>query len=124
MSDQDISEPYANIIVIKRNGLDGSKFPLTDNICYIGRHEDSDIKINLPHVSKKHLKLYVNENNKLCIQNLSLTGETSLNETLLDTEQIQEINNNDVFTVGGDRSFRIEYCKNAANYKVLLIILF
>jgi len=50
-----------NIIVIKRNGKDGTSFPLTQPNCLIGKHEDSDIRVQLETVSMKHASLNIED---------------------------------------------------------------
>ncbi|XP_078268994.1 proliferation marker protein Ki-67 [Rhinoraja longicauda] len=97
---------FGKIIVIKRTGADGCNFPLTSSSCLFGRKTDCDIRIQLPHVSKEHCKLDVNENNEVILTNLS-----EVNQTLLNGEPIhhsERLKHRDTFTVI-DRSFRFEY---------------
>uniref|UniRef100_UPI00398E9282 proliferation marker protein Ki-67 isoform X2 n=1 Tax=Pristiophorus japonicus TaxID=55135 RepID=UPI00398E9282 len=97
---------YGKIIVIKRTGTDGYNFPLTSSSCLFGRKTDCDIRIQLPHVSKEHCKLEVNENNEVILTNLSEVNRTCLNgKVVLYSERLKH---RDVFTVI-DRSFRFEY---------------
>ncbi|XP_048406988.2 proliferation marker protein Ki-67 isoform X2 [Stegostoma tigrinum] len=97
---------YGKIVVIKRTGADGYNFPLTSSSCLFGRKTDCDIRIQLPHVSKEHCKLEVNENNEVILTNLSEVNRTHLNgNVVLHSERLKH---RDVFTVI-DRSFRFEY---------------
>ncbi|XP_078079568.1 proliferation marker protein Ki-67 isoform X2 [Mustelus asterias] len=97
---------YGKIIVIKRTGADGYNFPLTSSSCLFGRKTDCDIRIQLPHVSKEHCKLEVNENNEVILTNLSEVNRTHLNsKVVLHSERLKH---RDVFTII-DRSFRFEY---------------
>ncbi|XP_043568540.1 proliferation marker protein Ki-67-like [Chiloscyllium plagiosum] len=97
---------YGKIVVIKRTGADGYNFPLTSSSCLFGRKTDCDIRIQLPHVSKEHCKLEVNENNEVILTNLSEVNRTHLNgNVVLHSERLKH---HDVFTVI-DRSFRFEY---------------
>ncbi|XP_041065757.1 proliferation marker protein Ki-67 isoform X2 [Carcharodon carcharias] len=97
---------YGKVIVIKRTGADGYNFPLTSSSCLFGRKADCDIRIQLPHVSKEHCKLEVNENNEIILTNLSEVNQTHLNgKVVLHSERLKHL---DVFTVI-DRSFRFEY---------------
>ena len=47
------------VIVIKRNGTDGSTFPMVNEECLLGRGEGCDIRIQLPVVSKEHARIKV-----------------------------------------------------------------
>ena len=53
-----------NIVVIKRNGNDGISFALREESCLIGKHEDSDIRVQLDSVSMHHASLTI-ENSKV-----------------------------------------------------------
>ncbi|XP_056627763.1 proliferation marker protein Ki-67 isoform X2 [Triplophysa dalaica] len=93
------------IVVIKRNGEDGTEFPLTAS-CLFGRKLNCDIRIQLPQVSKEHCRIELNENKELILTNLS-----SVNPTLINGEALQEIErlkHGDLITII-DRSFRFEY---------------
>eukprot|EP00062_Callorhinchus_milii_P001283 gi/632936283/ref/XP_007894299.1/ PREDICTED: antigen KI-67 isoform X2 [Callorhinchus milii] len=104
---------YGQIIVIKRNGADGYHFPLMAPSCLFGRKIDCDIRIQLPHVSKEHCKLEVNENNEVILSNLSDVNRTSLNgKVVLHSERLQH---GDVFTII-DRSFRFEYPLDSGHF--------
>eukprot|EP00051_Salpingoeca_urceolata_P005580 m.74565 g.74565 ORF g.74565 m.74565 type:complete len:66 (+) comp14443_c0_seq3:88-285(+) len=56
---------YGEIVVIKRSGKDGPKFPLMDSACVFGRHLDCDIRIQKPEVSNQHARIQVDEDSKV-----------------------------------------------------------
>ncbi|XP_042591043.1 proliferation marker protein Ki-67 [Cyprinus carpio] len=93
------------IVVIKRNGGDGTEFPLTAS-CLFGRKLDCDIRIQLPQVSKEHCKIELNENKELILTNLSSVNPTRINGQALN--QSERLKHGDVITII-DRSFRFEY---------------
>ncbi|XP_072883671.1 proliferation marker protein Ki-67 isoform X1 [Hemitrygon akajei] len=97
---------FGKIIVIKRTGADGYNFPLTSSSCLFGRKSECDIRIQLPHVSKEHCKLEVNENNEVILTNLSEVNQTLLNGKII--PHSERLKHRDTFTVI-DRSFRFEY---------------
>ncbi|XP_073402449.1 proliferation marker protein Ki-67 isoform X2 [Dendrobates tinctorius] len=96
---------HGEIIVIKRNGTDGTHFPLTATSCLFGRKAECDIRIQLPHVSKEHCKVEVRDNGEVFVTNLSSVNPTQLNGTTV----IKPIclKHGDVLTII-DRSFRFE----------------
>ncbi|XP_052427054.1 proliferation marker protein Ki-67 isoform X1 [Carassius gibelio] len=93
------------IVVIKRNGGDGTEFPLTAS-CLFGRKLDCDIRIQLPQVSKEHCKIELNENKELILTNLSSVNPTRINGQALN--QSERLKHGDLITII-DRSFRFEY---------------
>ncbi|XP_057681521.1 proliferation marker protein Ki-67 [Corythoichthys intestinalis] len=97
---------HGKIVVFKRSGGDGAEFPLVASHCLIGRKPDSDIRIQIPQVSKEHCRIDLNENKEVILTNL-----TSVNPTLLNGEVLQQpvrLKDGDVITIV-DRSFRFEY---------------
>ena len=73
---------FGRIVVLKRNGDDGSSFPLAEKQCLFGRlyqsslafhailnevfrHPDCDIRIQLPHVSQQHAMVSVDDTGKV-----------------------------------------------------------
>ncbi|XP_053496588.1 proliferation marker protein Ki-67 [Ictalurus furcatus] len=93
------------IVVIKRNGTDGTEFPLTAS-CLFGRKLDCDIRIQMPQVSKEQCRIELNENKELILTNLSSVNPTLINgETL---QQSERLKHGDLITII-DRSFRFEY---------------
>ncbi|XP_053166021.1 proliferation marker protein Ki-67 [Hemicordylus capensis] len=97
---------FGKIVVIKRNGTDGTHFPLTANICLFGRKKECDIRIQLPQVSKEHCKIEVNENKEATLINLSTVNPTQLNGSFF--EHPTNLKHGDLLTII-DRSFRFEY---------------
>ncbi|KAI4887627.1 hypothetical protein NFI96_016631, partial [Prochilodus magdalenae] len=109
------------IVVIKRNGTDGTEFPLTAS-CLFGRSVvmklqadvlfsrfrklDCDIRIQLPQVSKEHCRIELNENKELILTNLSSVNPTRINGQVL--QQSERLKDGDLITII-DRSFRFEY---------------
>ncbi|XP_033974873.1 proliferation marker protein Ki-67 isoform X2 [Trematomus bernacchii] len=96
---------HGKIVVIKRSGGDGTEFPLTGT-CLFGRVAECDIRIQLPHVSKEHCRIDLNENKEVVLTNLSSTNPTRVNGEAL--QQSERLKNGDVITII-DRSFRFEY---------------
>ncbi|KAK1881656.1 Proliferation marker protein Ki-67 [Dissostichus eleginoides] len=96
---------HGKIVVIKRSGGDGTEFPLTGT-CLFGRLAECDIRIQLPHVSKEHCRIDLNENKEVVLTNLSSTNPTRVNGEAL--QQSERLKNGDVITII-DRSFRFEY---------------
>ncbi|CAL8300775.1 unnamed protein product [Lota lota] len=97
--------PYGKIVVIKRGGGDGTEFPLTAT-CLFGRKPDCDIRIQLPHVSKEHCRVELNENKEVILTNMSSVNPTRVNGEEL--QQAERLKHGDVITII-DRSFRFEY---------------
>ncbi|XP_015262025.1 PREDICTED: antigen KI-67 [Gekko japonicus] len=97
---------FGKVVVIKRNGTDGTHFPLTVNSCTFGRKKECDIRIQLPQVSKEHCKIEVNENKEAVLINLSTVNPTQLNGS--NFQQPIYLKHGDVLTII-DRSFRFEY---------------
>ncbi|KAM6443735.1 proliferation marker protein Ki-67 isoform 2-T3 [Liasis olivaceus] len=97
---------FGKIVVIKRNGTDGTHFPLTANSCLFGRKKECDIRIQMPQVSKEHCKIEINENKEAVLFNLSSTNPTQLNGNQF--QDPTHLNHGDVLTII-DRSFRFEY---------------
>ncbi|KAG7261146.1 hypothetical protein CRUP_010711, partial [Coryphaenoides rupestris] len=95
---------YGKIVVIKRGGSDGTEFPLTAT-CLFGRKPDCDIRIQLPHVSKEHCRVELNENKEVILTNMSSVNPTRVNGSEL--LQAERLKHGDVITII-DRSFRYE----------------
>ncbi|XP_028989086.1 proliferation marker protein Ki-67 [Betta splendens] len=96
---------HGKIVVIKRSGGDGTEFPLTAT-CLFGRKPDCDIRIQLPHVSKEHCRIDLNENKEVVLTNLSSVNPTLVNGEAL--QQSERLKHGDVITII-DRSFRFEH---------------
>uniref|UniRef100_A0A8C5WP33 FHA domain-containing protein n=1 Tax=Laticauda laticaudata TaxID=8630 RepID=A0A8C5WP33_LATLA len=97
---------FGQIVVIKRNGTDGTHFPLTASSCLFGREKECDIRIQLPQVSKEHCKIEVNENKEAVLFNLSSANPTQLNGNHF--QDPTHLKHGDILTII-DRSFRFEY---------------
>uniref|UniRef100_A0A8C5WG54 FHA domain-containing protein n=1 Tax=Leptobrachium leishanense TaxID=445787 RepID=A0A8C5WG54_9ANUR len=96
---------FGEIIVIKRNGSDGTHFPLTATTCLFGRQAECDIRIQLPHVSKEHCRVEVKGNKEIFVTNLSTVNPAQLNGKAI--QQPVRLTHGDVLTII-DRSFRFE----------------
>lgn len=53
--------PVGTVIVVRKSGRDGGRFPLEKGTAIIGRLESCDIRIALPYVSRKHAELRVED---------------------------------------------------------------
>nr|CAB3263853.1 proliferation marker protein Ki-67-like [Phallusia mammillata] len=104
---------YGKVIVIRRNGSDGSQFPLTSETCLFGRKIDCDVRVQLPYVSNQQCKLQIDENGKFMLHNLSKTNQTIVNGKAV--ENGLELAHKDVLTIV-DRSFRFEYPESHESY--------
>ncbi|XP_041426259.1 marker of proliferation Ki-67 S homeolog isoform X13 [Xenopus laevis] len=96
---------FGEIVVIKRNGTDGTHFPLTATSCLFGRKSECDIRIQLPHVSKEHCKVEVKANKEVFVINISAVNPTQLNGIAI--QQPELLKHGDIITII-DRSFRFE----------------
>ena len=47
-------EEWASIVPIRRDGTDGSAFPVVEPVCQFGRLPECHIRVHLPTVSKEH----------------------------------------------------------------------
>jgi len=102
--------------VIKRNGTDGSTFPMVNEECLLGRGEGCDIRIQLPVVSKEHARLRVTvSSGQVFLTSLSRTNATKLNDAVLQNEVPTLLSHSDVFTIG-DRHFRWEFPKVSPHF--------
>ena len=106
-SSDENSSTLGHVVVIRRDGKDGGKFPVNRDIM-IGRHEQCHIRISLSTVSRRHSLLRIDSNErKVYLRNMSMTNPTHLNDksvTGLDA-CLQHL---DVLKIG-DRQFRWEY---------------
>lgn len=69
---------YGRIVIIKRSGKDGPKFPLMDAVCKFGRHSDCDIRIQLPNISQFHTELCTDTKSKVGVH---VWGSTSCTQS-------------------------------------------
>lgn len=61
------------VVVVRKSGRDGGRFPLAKGTATIGRLESCDIRIALPYVSRKHAELRV-EDGKVRDGSIGLSG--------------------------------------------------
>lgn len=54
------------VVVVRKSGRDGGRFPLAKGTATIGRLESCDIRIALPYVSRKHAELRVEDGKVRC----------------------------------------------------------
>ncbi|RUP42697.1 hypothetical protein BC936DRAFT_138210, partial [Jimgerdemannia flammicorona] len=102
---------FGDIVIIRRNGDESGRFPITKSECTFGRQEDNDIRLHLPHISKLHCKITVDEEGKAWVENYSDNG-TKVNDAWLHADK-QALNEGDVITLC-NRNFRFEYPKDTA----------
>lgn len=55
------------VVVVRKSGRDGGRFPLAKGTATIGRLESCDIRIALPYVSRKHAELRVEDGKVRCM---------------------------------------------------------
>ena len=80
-----------SIVVVKRDGTDGSAFPWTDHQKEIvfGRNDACDIRISLAEVSKRHARLYFDADKRCWLEPMSQNSVTMLNGKVIhDTMQL------------------------------------
>ncbi|GMI17359.1 hypothetical protein TrLO_g12495 [Triparma laevis f. longispina] len=97
------------ITVIKRSGRDGATldWSLDKSSLLIGRHEDCDIRVQLPTVSRRHASFLFDDKSKVvCIKDHSSVNTTTVNNVAIKGRTV--IKHGDKITFG-DRSFRFEY---------------
>ncbi|GMH47177.1 hypothetical protein TrRE_jg2686, partial [Triparma retinervis] len=97
------------ITVIKRSGKDGARldWDVEKEGLLVGRHEDCDIRVQLPTVSRRHATLAVDKKSKI----VTIVDHSSVNTTTVNNIGIKGktvIKHGDKITFG-DRSFRFEY---------------
>jgi pSer/pThr/pTyr-binding forkhead associated (FHA) protein len=60
--------PVGTVVVVRKSGRDGGRFPLAKGTATIGRLETCDIRIALPYVSRKHAELRVEDGKvRVCV---------------------------------------------------------
>ncbi|XP_038599911.1 proliferation marker protein Ki-67 [Tachyglossus aculeatus] len=98
--------PFGSVIIIRRDGTDGTCFPLTTTTCWFGRKSECDIRVQLPQCSKQHCSIDINQDKEAVLTNFS-----TVNPTLLNGVQVFKqvtLKHGDILTII-DRSFRFEY---------------
>ena len=77
LNNNENSQTFGHVVVIRRDGQDGGKFPVNRDIM-IGRHEDCHIRISLSTVSRRHTLIRINEDDgKVYLRNMSMTNQTN-----------------------------------------------
>ena len=107
LNNNENSQTFGHVVVIRRDGQDGGKFPVNRDIM-IGRHEDCHIRISLSTVSRRHTLIRINEDDgKVYLRNMSMTNPTNLNNKNVSGADMC-LGHKDVLKVG-ERQFRWEY---------------
>ncbi|OZJ06700.1 hypothetical protein BZG36_00324 [Bifiguratus adelaidae] len=97
----------AEVIVVRKDGKRNDIFPLTTNTCTFGRAEENDIRLHLPHVSKRHCKITFRKDGLAFIENFSDNG-TQVNDVWVTRRTI--LNNKDKISLCG-RHFLFVYAE-------------
>ncbi|XP_074088266.1 proliferation marker protein Ki-67 isoform X2 [Macrotis lagotis] len=96
------------VVIVRRSGNDGFRYPLTQATCLLGRSAECDIRLQLPGVAKQQCKIEFNQHLK---EEAVLTNLNSENPTLLNGITFchpTKLEHGDIITIF-DRSFRFEY---------------
>jgi len=75
----------------------GKRYPIRDDVT-IGRSEDSTIAVELPNVSRKHARIFI-EDGRCWVEDLGSTNGTHVNDVEIRTRHCLE--NGDLITTGG-----------------------
>uniref|UniRef100_A0A914W919 FHA domain-containing protein n=1 Tax=Plectus sambesii TaxID=2011161 RepID=A0A914W919_9BILA len=99
---------YGDIVVIKRSGRDGGRFPiLNDTNILIGRSENCNIRVVIETASEQHVLITV-ERSRVFLKNLAkMRGSTFVNNCVVMPNEKKALFSGDVVAVC-DRKFRIE----------------
>ncbi|XP_069678964.1 serine-rich adhesin for platelets-like isoform X2 [Periplaneta americana] len=98
---------HGYLSVIKRDGTDGSNYPVTTQTCTIGRGINNDVRIHVQTVSEEHCKIFISKFGQATLKNLSNTSSTTVNGTPIGDSEVY-LGHGDIITAG-DRSLRWEY---------------
>ena len=60
-----MSSEVGYIVIIKRSGKDGVSFPMNQDVCTIGQHQDSDIRVQLENISSRHAQVCIKKNGQV-----------------------------------------------------------
>ncbi|XP_044516289.1 proliferation marker protein Ki-67 [Gracilinanus agilis] len=96
--------PLGFVVIIKRTGIEGFRYPLQQATCLLGRGAECDIRIQLPVVSKQQCKIEFDQQLKEAV----LINLNSVNPTLLNGVTFvrpTKLVHGDIITIV-DRSFR------------------
>ncbi|KAF2357189.1 Forkhead-associated (FHA) domain [Trinorchestia longiramus] len=83
--------------------------------CTIGKHFDSDIRVQLDTVSARHASISVLQDGKCVLHSLSATNPVEVNGVALFQSSHKALSHKDVLTVG-DRLLRWEYSVSSPHY--------
>ncbi|KAG0710170.1 Proliferation marker protein Ki-67 [Chionoecetes opilio] len=120
-----------NVVVIKRNGGDGTAYPMLRASCSIGRNADCDIRVQLNSVSQQQCRIDVDPSGKAYLTHLSHNSQTVVNGYTLAPDEVFLLRHKQVLSVG-ERQFRWEYPEGStlattvsigdpsADYKILV----
>ena len=103
-----------SVVVIRRSGKDGATLDWDSSKpgLLLGRHEDCDIRVQLPTVSRRHATLSVDSlTGVVTIADHSPVNPTQINSFPMTKGQVV-VNHGDTITVG-DRQFRFEYASGS-----------
>uniref|UniRef100_F6RFD6 Marker of proliferation Ki-67 n=1 Tax=Monodelphis domestica TaxID=13616 RepID=F6RFD6_MONDO len=104
--------PLGFVVIIKRTGIEGFRYPLQQATCLLGRGAECDIRIQLPVVSKQQCKIEFDQQLKEAVLiNLNSVNPTRLNGVTF--ARPTKLVHGDVITIV-DRSFRFEYGSGSA----------
>jgi antigen KI-67 len=91
---------FGRLAVVKKDGVEGAFFDVTSDIL-IGRNAECEIRIKIPSVSRKQSRLYIDENGRCCLEQLSTTTPTLLNGEEMAAAASQMLNDKDEICVAG-----------------------
>ncbi|XP_072485166.1 proliferation marker protein Ki-67 isoform X2 [Notamacropus eugenii] len=97
---------FGYIVIIKRTGSEGHRYPLSQRACLFGRGTECDIRLQLPVVSRQQCKIEFNEQLEAILINLNSANPTQLNGAAF--YHPVKLEHGDLITIF-DRSFRFEY---------------
>ena len=103
MYDKPSVSPLAHVVcLIGPNRLVGKYWPISHRKkMVIGRHSGCDIYIKDPSISKKHMLIYVNEeNNKVVIKDQNSTNGTIVNDKKVEAQKSIELTDNSKIKMG------------------------
>ncbi|RDD45548.1 hypothetical protein TrispH2_003568 [Trichoplax sp. H2] len=66
---------YGNVVLIRRNGTEGSKVPLIDKQSIFGSDDNCDIRIRNASVQNQHARVFIDTNNKAWIERLQPSAQ-------------------------------------------------
>jgi hypothetical protein len=50
-------DEWAAVVPIRRDGSDGTEYPVTERVCVFGRLPSCHVRVQLPAVSKEHCRI-------------------------------------------------------------------